>query len=111
MASVDTDIPVYDISGWCFMHNVSNFNLESVYHAIQSIGVNDRKHLRITVPSIVYDQLDASGQIYHNHKEGLMKFHLFDLDIDESGTRCGNVFDSLITAPNGKQVILRSREL
>lgn len=103
-------IPVYDATGICYYHGVTNFTADNVYAALRSIGEVNRKNIKILLAVTVYDSLDASDQIYHSHKDDSMQWRQFDVDIDPNSDTNSTVVDSLITTPTGKQVILKTRE-
>lgn len=116
-APVVSQVPVYDVSGTCFIKGVTNFTRQNFFDACQVIWIKDRTEdfiLKIWVP--LFNHL--------NHEGILDTSYIFTSNVPSSvvctlqGTPIvteaifpnSSIYDSLIYHLDGRKIILRTRE-
>jgi hypothetical protein len=105
-APVVPQVPVYDVSGTCFVVGVTNFTIENLYDA--SLPATSGL-MKIIVHTALYHRIRKCNllDILPNGTETLQGF---PIQHNPNFPKTGGVFDSLLVHKDGKEVILRTRE-
>lgn len=103
---VVSQVPVYDVSGTCFIEGVTNFTVDNLYDA--SLPATSGL-MKIIVHSALYGRLRKCN-LLNILPDGTETFKGFIIIHNPNFPKTGGVFDSLLVHKDGKEVILRTRE-
>lgn len=103
---VVSQVPVYDVSGTCFIEGVTNFTVDNLYDA--SLPATSGL-MKIIVHSALYSKLRKCNLLYIL-PDGTETFQGFIIIPNPNFPKTKGVFDSLLIHKDSKQVILRTRE-
>lgn len=103
-----SELPIYDVTGVCFVPGVTNFTTENLYGALRSVGAVNRENISLLLHVNVWDRLEGSDLL--DHYQGGTQYRRCAVSIDPNSKLNTRFCDSTITSPCGKSVILRTRE-
>ncbi len=103
-------VPVHDVSGVCFVPNVTQFSVHNLCDALDLVWRTDRwEDFTMITHTALFNRLFKNGLLDYDSASDTYSLQGMRVKNDSKG-KTGGIFDSIVVHSDGRQVVLRTRE-